>query len=205
MSVSICDRMKIKVSPDKKSVVLQSISDDTSSSSYYGESSLYYMDLLYGKFQKISLATGPIHDFEWLPNGSNFITCAGHHPAKTNIYDNQAKFIKEICTSKVSTIRISPDSRILCLAGFGNLNGDIELFNLADYTIIGKTKLYCGVSLNWSKDSKFLIGAVLSPRVRVDNEYRVFSYHGEEVVCEKFNGEIYECDWVNNKCNFIIK
>lgn len=69
MTVSACDRMKLKVSPDKKGVLINSISDDTSSSSYYGESSLYFMDLLYGKFQKLNLAEGPIHDFSWTPNG----------------------------------------------------------------------------------------------------------------------------------------
>ncbi len=197
MTVSVCDRMKIKTSPDCKNVLLQSISDDTSTSSYYGESTLYFMDLLYGKFNKISLAEGPIHDFEWLPNGEGFITTAGHHPAKTNYYNSAAKFQKEICVSKVNTIRISPDSRILCLAGFGNLNGDIEIYSLKDYKVIGKTKMYCGVTLGWSNDSKYLISAVLSPRVRVDNEYRVFTYNGEELVNEKFSGEVYECDWVN--------
>jgi uncharacterized protein with WD repeat len=204
MTVSVCDRMKIKISPDRKNVLLQSISDDTSATSYYGESSLYFLDLLYGKFQKISLPEGPIHDFDWTPNSENFIICAGYQPAKTHIYNNTGKFLKEICVSKVSTIRISPDSRILCMAGFGNLNGDIEIFRMSDFKIIGKTKLYCGVSLNWSKDSKYLVGAVLSPRVRVDNEYRIFSYHGEDVVGEKFNGEIYECEWVDNSGKFIL-
>ena len=199
MNVSVCDRMKIKVSPDRKFVLLQSFSDDATATSYYGESTLYYLDLLYGKFQKITLAEGPIHDFDWTPDGSSFIVCAGYQPAKTHIYNNAAKFLKEICVSKVSTIRISPDSKILCMAGYGNLNGDIEIFKLSDFSLIGKTKLYCGVSLNWSRDSKFLIGAVLSPRVRVDNEYKVFTYNGEDVIGEKFSGEIYECEWIENK------
>lgn len=196
MSVSMSDRMIIRISPDKKYALLQSISDDTSATSYYGESTLYHLDLLYGKFSKISLPTGPIHDFQWTPNGSTFVVCAGHHPARTHIYENTSKFLKEVCVSKVSTIRISPDSRILCLAGFGNLNGDIEFYKMSDFSVIGKTKLYCGVNLNWSLDSKFLVGAVLSPRVRVDNEYRVFSYNGEEQVCQKFTGEVYDCDWI---------
>jgi uncharacterized protein with WD repeat len=69
MSVSVCDRMRIKVSPDNNYALIHSISDDTSSSSYYGESSLYHMDLLYGKFTKLSLPQGQIHDFGWAPNG----------------------------------------------------------------------------------------------------------------------------------------
>jgi uncharacterized protein with WD repeat len=52
-----------------RSALIQSISDETSNTSYYGESSLYYMDLIYGKFNKLTLSQGPIHDFEWTPNG----------------------------------------------------------------------------------------------------------------------------------------
>ncbi len=204
MSVSICDRMKIKVSPDRKSVLLQSFSDDTSNTSYYGESTLYYLDLLYGKFQKMSLAEGPIHDFDWTSNGKNYVVCAGYQPSKTHIYNNSGNFLKEICVSKVNTIKISPDCRILCMAGFGNLHGDIEIYRLSDYTIIGKTKFYCGITLNWSFDSRFILGAVLSPRVRVDNEYKVLTYNGEDVVGEKFTGEIYECEWIPSKGNFSI-
>lgn len=81
--------------------------------------------------------------------------------------------MKEIVKSKKNFIRISSDSRILCLAGFGNLNGEIELYNLKDYSLIGKTSFFCGVSLNWSFDSKYINVAVLSPRVRIDNEYKV--------------------------------
>lgn len=69
VNVSICDRMKLKLSSDKKYALIQSICDDTSASSYYGESSLYYMDLMLGKFQKITLPEGPIHDFDWTPEG----------------------------------------------------------------------------------------------------------------------------------------
>jgi uncharacterized protein with WD repeat len=69
MSVSICDRMKMKISPENTFALIHSISDDTSSSSYYGESSLYHFDILYGKFTKLSLPQGQIHDFDWSING----------------------------------------------------------------------------------------------------------------------------------------
>jgi len=60
--------MIIKVSPDNSAALVQSISDDTSNTSYYGESSLYHVDLLYGKFAKITTPDGPIHDFNWTPD-----------------------------------------------------------------------------------------------------------------------------------------
>lgn len=82
------------------------------------------------------------------------------------------------------------------MAGFGNMNGDLEFYNLKDYKLIGKSNFYCGVTLNWSFDSKFLVGAVTSPRIRVDNEFRVVTYNGEYVTGHKFAGEIYQGNWV---------
>jgi uncharacterized protein with WD repeat len=61
--------MKIKVSPDQKCALVNSINDETSTESYYGQSTLYYMDMLYGRFVKLTLPEGPIHDFVWTPNG----------------------------------------------------------------------------------------------------------------------------------------
>jgi translation initiation factor 2A len=128
----------------------------------------------------------------------NFVVCAGHSPSKTTLYNNQAKVLKDICLTKVNTIKISPDGKIVLLAGFGNMSGDVEIYRLSDYVCIGKTKFHCGVSLNWSNDCKYLLGAVLSPRLRVDNEYRMLSYNGDLVLQEKFEGEIYECEWVES-------
>ena len=38
-----------------------------------------------------------------------------------------------------------------------------------------------------------ILGSVLSTRVKVDNEYRIMKYNGEEVVVDKNVGEIYDC------------
>lgn len=45
-NISVCDRLKIKVSPTKKCVLVNSISDDTAKTSYYGQSSLYFVDVI---------------------------------------------------------------------------------------------------------------------------------------------------------------
>jgi uncharacterized protein with WD repeat len=82
------------------------------------------------------------------------------------------------------------------MAGFGNMNGDLEFYRLSDYLLIGKTNFYCGVTLNWSFDNRYMIGAVTSPRIRVDNEFKIFTHHGENLCGNKFTGEIYESNWV---------
>jgi len=89
------------------------------------------------------------------------------------------------------------------MAGFGNMNGDLEIYNLKDYKLLGKTNFYCGVTLNWSFDSKYLIGAVTSPRIRVDNEFKIMTYNGEYLTGQKFTGEIYESNWVYSDAKII--
>jgi translation initiation factor 2A len=133
------------------------------------------------------------------------MVCAGFLPSKTNYYDNNCKLVKEICNSKVNLIRISPDERIVCLGGFGNASGDIEIYRLSDYKLIGKTKYHGCIALNWSPDSKYLLGAVLSPRIKVDNEYKILSYNGDILLSESFNREVYECDWLEYKSKILYK
>ena len=57
--------------------------------------------------------------------------------------------------------------------------------------------IFCCVDLFWSFDSKYLLGSVLSTRVKVDNEYRIIRYNGIEEIVDKNVGEIYQCVWVN--------
>ena len=196
IETSLTDRMKLKISPDNKYILVNAINDNTSNKSYYGQSNLYYYDLKTMKFTKFNLPEGPIHDFCWLPNGENFIIIAGHLPSKTSFYDKNGSYIKEIVVGKFNNIKISPDSRILALCGFGSLNGDIEFYNLNNFELIGKTNFFCCVNFEWSQDSKFILGAVLSTRVKVDNEYRILKYNGEEVIVDKEIGEIYDCVWI---------
>ena len=82
---------------------------------------------------------------------------------------------------------------MVALCGFGALKGDIEIYSLIDGNLIGKNNFFCCVNFEWSQDSKYLLGSVLSTRVKVDNEYRIMKYNGEEVVVDKNVGEIYDC------------
>jgi translation initiation factor 2A len=202
--LSLTDRVLLKLSPDKKVLLIHSINDNTSNKSYYGQSSLYYFNISNFEFKKFTLPEGPIHDFCWNFNSENFIVTAGHLPSKTIYYDKNMNLIKEICIGKFNKIFISPNSKILALCGFGSLNGDINFYELNeknDFRLIGKYNLFCCVDLFWSFDSKFLVGSVLSTRVKVDNEYRIMKYNGTEEIIDKNVGEIYQCLWVSDNEN----
>ena len=203
---SLTDRAKIKLSLDQKYVLFNSFNDNTSNKSYYGQSSIYFYEIATGRFNKFALGEGPIHDFSWCPNGENFIICAGHLPcASVNFYKKDGNLQKKITEGNFNTVKISPDSRIVALCGFGSLKGDVEFYNLKDFSIIGKCNFFCCCNFNWSQDSKYILGAVLSTRVKVDNEYRILKYNGEEVVVDKDVGEIYDCAFIYEENEKLIK
>ena len=196
ISTSLTDRVKIKASLDQKYILVNTINDNTSNKSYYGQSTIYFYEVSTGKFTKFNLPEGPVHDFSWCPDGEHFIICAGHLPSTVKYYKKNGTFEKDIAKGNFNNIKISPDSRIVALCGFGSLKGDIEFYNLKDFSLIGKNLFFCCVNFEWSQDSKYLLGGVLSTRVKVDNEYRIMKYNGEEVVVDKNVGEIYDCIFV---------
>ena len=81
LNTSYTDRVKIKVSLDQKYILLNAINDNPSNKSYYGQSNIYFFEVLTSRFIKINLPEGPIHDFSFTPDGEHFLICAGHLPS----------------------------------------------------------------------------------------------------------------------------
>lgn len=56
--------------------------------------------------------------------------------------------------------------RFLLIAGFGNLNGDVEIWDTIKFEKVGTCRAHTAVSCVWSPcGRKFMIG-VLNPRLR---------------------------------------
>lgn len=193
LNTSFIDRAILKKSLDEKYLLVNTINDNTTKDSYYGQSSLYFYEVSTNRFIKFPLPEGPIHDFCWCGDGEHFIIVAGHLPSTAYFYNKDGTLNRQIAKGNFNTIKISPDNRFVALCGFGSLKGDIEIYSLKDFKIIGIYNFFCCVNFEWSQDSKYLLGAVLSTRVKVDNEYRILKYNGEEVVVDKNVGEIYDC------------
>jgi len=60
---------------------------------------------------------------------------------------------------------------------------------------IGATRADCSSFAEWSADSRYIITGVLSPKLRVGNNYRIWNYDGTELHKENFD-ELYEVAWV---------
>lgn len=55
---------------------------------------------------------------------------------------------------------------------------------------------YCG----WSPDDRKLLTSIVTPRLRVDNCYKIFSYTGVELFKVNFDDtELYETSWLSTQ------
>lgn len=138
---------------------------------------------------------GPIHDVSWSPNSKEFGVIYGYMPAKTTIFNQRAVATHTFQLGPRNTILFSPTGRFVLVAGFGNLAGQMDIYDLEkDYkkicTIEGGNPSVC----EWSPDSKYILTATTSPRLRVDNGVRLWHVTGGIMYNEDMV-ELYHVTW----------
>lgn len=159
-------------------IVLAQTEVDKTGKSYYGETNLYLMGANFDS--RITLdKEGPIHDVAWSPNSKEFGVIYGYMPSKTTIFNQRAVATYTFPLGPRNQIYFSPTGRFVLVAGFGNLAGQMDIYDLEkDYrkvcTIEGGNPSVC----QWSPDSRYILTATTSPRLRVDNGVRIWHVGG---------------------------
>ena len=121
---------------------------------------------------------GLVHDAKWSPQGDKFVVSAGTMPAQVTMFNPQGAPIYEFGCSHRNTVSWSPHGRFLCIAGFGNLAGEMDFYDSLRLRKIGSANAHCTVSHGWSPDSRYFLTATLAPRMNVDNGLKIFKYNG---------------------------
>mmetsp|Transcript_25171 Transcript_25171/g.22198 ORF Transcript_25171/g.22198 Transcript_25171/m.22198 type:complete len:292 (+) Transcript_25171:711-1586(+) len=169
---------------------------DKSNQSYYGEHVLLYLDMNKWWLKRVPTYKGPIHDISWSPDGKHFIVISGFMPGGSVLFDKDCVPKYEFGKHHRNTIKWSPLGRFVCLAGYGNLSGDMEIWDTFSLVKMGTCKSSSAVSCQWSPDGRKIMTGVLNPRLRVDNNYRIFKYNGESLNTVDFgHSELYEVLW----------
>ncbi|KAK6544194.1 hypothetical protein TWF694_000900 [Orbilia ellipsospora] len=170
---------------------------DKTGKNYYGETNLYMMNVKNGVDARVTLdKDGPISDFSWSPNSDEFGVVYGYMPAKTTIFDAKANPVTNLPLGPRNTIMFSPHGRLLLVAGFGNLQGQIDIYDrvngmkkLATFEASNATVCY------WSPDGKHILTATTSPRLRVDNGVKIwYALTGDLMYTEEMT-ELYDISW----------
>ncbi|EED14056.1 eukaryotic translation initiation factor subunit eIF2A, putative [Talaromyces stipitatus ATCC 10500] len=191
------DKVQLKWNNSGTSVIVLAQTDvDRSGKSYYGETTLYLLSATGAFDSRIDLdREGPIHDVTWSPNSKEFGVVYGFMPAKTTIFNFRGIATHSYPLAPRNTIVFSPHGRFVVVAGFGNLAGQMDIYDLEKghqkiTTIEGSNATVC----EWSPDGKHILTATTSPRLRVDNGVRIWHVTGALQYNEDMS-ELYQVCW----------
>ena len=177
---------------------------DNTGKSYYGEHQLHLFNVSNKSFKQVPTYEGPIHDLVWNPNSQDFIIISGFMPAGTVFYDKNLNAKYEFGKHHRNTIRWSNLSRFTLLGGFANLAGEIDIWDTLLSKKVGGCKANSTAACCWAPDSRRFYTAVLTPRLRVDNELKIWKHNGALLNTIDFGKtELYEVAWIPLNKRFI--
>lgn len=185
---------------------------DETGASYYGGSKLMLISHD-GKFRKdltevdesISAGTA-VQAVNWSPTRDEFVLIRGFQPAAATLWSWDAKAQKcsmiAVLLEKAhrNTIRFNHFGSLVCIAGFGNLAGQVDFFGRGEdeskpFVKVSSCMANCTVSAEWCPDGRKFLTAVLAPRMRVDNGLTVWNALGGDKVAELLFDELTEVQW----------
>jgi translation initiation factor 2A len=96
---------------------------------------------------------------------------------------------------------------VLLVGGFENLPGNVDIWDFKKLKKVGSFVAECSAHCEWSRDSRYILTAVLSPRIRIDNGYfytkilltnfprfTIWSYDGTSIYKEAVK-ELWQVKW----------
>ncbi|KAF2400134.1 eukaryotic translation initiation factor 2A [Trichodelitschia bisporula] len=191
------DKVQFKWNDMGSSVIILAQTEvDKSNKNYYGETTLYLLSAKGGFDSRIALdKDGPIHDVTWSPNSVEFAVVYGFMPAKTTVFNARAQPTHSFPLAPRNTILFSPHGRFVLVAGFGNLAGHMDVYDLSkNYYKVCTIEAANSSVCEWSPDGTHILTATTSPRLRVDNGLRIYHVSGSLVYNADFN-ELYHVTW----------
>jgi translation initiation factor 2A len=172
---------------------------DQSGKSYYGQQTLHYLDISGVTFLVSLKKDGPIHNIGWVPsNSALFCVIYGFMPAKASLFNNKAETVFDFGEPEmINIISFNPFGNLVALAGFGNLRGGVQVWDIKQKALVSQFKAPETTSIDWCPDGKRILTATTSPRLRVGNGFRIWTYDGirEHENIYDTNTELYEILW----------
>ncbi|KAK6457856.1 eukaryotic translation initiation factor eIF2A-domain-containing protein [Scheffersomyces xylosifermentans] len=177
-------------------LALASTDHDTSNKSYYGETNLYLLGIAGSYDSRIDLRReGPIHDITWSPSAREFAVSYGFMPSETTFFDARGNAIHSLPTAPRNTILYSPHARFVLVAGFGNLQGTVDVYDRQNkFTKVVTFEATNTSICEWSPCGRFILTATTSPRLRVDNGCKIWHASGQLVYLKEYQ-ELYSIGW----------
>ncbi|XP_055377227.1 eukaryotic translation initiation factor 2A [Condylostylus longicornis] len=159
-------------------LLLTSTEVDQSGASYYGKQALHFMTIK-GESCSVPLSKdGPLHAVQWSPKSNEFVVVYGFMPAKAALFNLKCDMIFDFGDSNRNSAYFNPFGNLLLLAGFGNLRGYVEVWDVNKRIKISELMAPDSTYLEWCPSGDIFVTATTAPRLRIGNGFKVWHYSG---------------------------
>lgn len=100
-------------------------------------------------------------------------------PARTQLFDSKAKPLHFFGGQHRNTLLYQPQGKLLLSAGFGNLAGGVDIWDMSTRNKVAEFKASNSSHCEWSPCGRYILTATLSPRLRVDNGIKIWWCGGQ--------------------------
>ncbi|KAJ6632850.1 Eukaryotic translation initiation factor 2A [Pseudolycoriella hygida] len=159
-------------------ILLTSTEVDSTGASYYGKQALHFMSTRGDSFAVQLKKDGPIHSVSWNPNSTEFCVIYGFMPAKASFFNLKCDSTFDSDEGAINSIYYNPFGNLVILAGFGNLRGNVEVWDVAKKKIVSTLQAPDSTMLEWCQSGEIFVTATTAPRLRMSNGFKVWHYSG---------------------------
>ncbi|XP_033760962.1 eukaryotic translation initiation factor 2A-like isoform X1 [Pecten maximus] len=179
------------------SALLVLSSTETSEQNYYGDQGLHFISTRGEACLVPRSKNGPVYHVEWSPKGTEFCVVYGFMPAKATLYNLKSEPLFDFGTGPRNVAYFNPQGSILCLAGFGNLRGNLEFWDTKQRKLICQAQAPDTTIFQFHPDGEHFLTATTAPRLRVGNGYRIWHFTGSLLQQVNVDGdkELWEAQW----------
>lgn len=180
-------------------VLLLTSADKGDDKSYYGERMVFLMSCKTGEAARVTFSKdGPITAVNWTPDGKHFLAVFGSNPACCSVFNVKGDVVHSFNEGARNLVIVNPLSNLAMVGGCGNISPRIEIWELSKGTRLCSQECPDVTYMEWSPCGQYLLTATCSPRLRVNNGYRIYHYSGSlqlEHLCP-VGTELYNAKWV---------
>ncbi|VDO23033.1 unnamed protein product, partial [Heligmosomoides polygyrus] len=130
---------------------------------------------------KVQLSkTGPVHAAKWNPNGREFCVCYGYMPAMVSLFNLRGDETFKVDGGPRNDVFYNSFGNVLLTCGFGNLaSGKMEFWDVEKKKQIVAIEVPNTTLFEWAPDGQHFLTATTTPRLRIDNGFRIWHYSGK--------------------------
>lgn len=163
---------------------------DKSGSSYYGREKLFLYNGQAKNFSEVVTYEGVLHNVALDCRGDTIAVTSGKMPAYTVLYNSKGAPFYLLNNDFRNRIYFAPNEELVAVAGFGSLNGEIEIWDYSKQELIAKSSSSRSSFIKWSFSSKMYMTAVVAEKLKVDHRISIFKFDGTPI--KKINLEVFD-------------